>query len=266
MRLVTVATHSDGYFPWLIESCRRNTVKLDVLGWKQKWQGFNWRNKLMIDYLKQLPPQELVCFIDAYDVIILKQLTDMEPKFAAFTAATGYKIVVGCEHIKDSYSKLGAALYFPPCKGTYLNAGTYMGLAKDLLEILQEIYTKNNNPKADDQKLLSAYCNINPHNVYIDANNLFFLTIVNFNRNIDQYVPHYSSTPSSPFILHCNNYTRMDNVLKSLDYSFTSEDQTTINRYIIRSMTKKYGYIYAIIFVIIFIIILTIIFKLQKNK
>lgn len=37
MRLVTVATHSERYFPYLLESCKRVDAKLDVLGWGQPW-------------------------------------------------------------------------------------------------------------------------------------------------------------------------------------------------------------------------------------
>ena len=33
VKLVTVATHSKSYLPWLEESCRRYNVELIKLGW-----------------------------------------------------------------------------------------------------------------------------------------------------------------------------------------------------------------------------------------
>ena len=81
VRLVTVATHSQFYFPWLLESCKRYNTKIEVLGWGEKWKGFTWRFSLMIEYLKSLDPEEIVCFIDAYDVILLRPLEDIVSYF-----------------------------------------------------------------------------------------------------------------------------------------------------------------------------------------
>jgi hypothetical protein len=57
MKLVTVATHNDKYFPALQESCDRLGYNLVILGWGEKWQGFAWRFKLVRDYLETQPPE-----------------------------------------------------------------------------------------------------------------------------------------------------------------------------------------------------------------
>ena len=36
--------------PYLVESCKRNGKELTILGYGEKWQGFVWRFKLMIEY------------------------------------------------------------------------------------------------------------------------------------------------------------------------------------------------------------------------
>lgn len=36
IHIVTVATHNEGYFEYLVESCKRNGAKLEVLGWGTK--------------------------------------------------------------------------------------------------------------------------------------------------------------------------------------------------------------------------------------
>lgn len=52
LHIVTVATESKYYFPYLVESCKKYGKELEVLGYGEKWKGFNWRFKLMIEYLK----------------------------------------------------------------------------------------------------------------------------------------------------------------------------------------------------------------------
>ena len=54
IHIVTVATEKDCYMPYLIESCKKNGKELEILGFNQKWKGYNWRLKLMIDYLKNI--------------------------------------------------------------------------------------------------------------------------------------------------------------------------------------------------------------------
>jgi hypothetical protein len=48
--IVTVATESKYYFPYLLESCKNNGKELEVLGYGEKWEGLNWKFKKMIDY------------------------------------------------------------------------------------------------------------------------------------------------------------------------------------------------------------------------
>ena len=72
--IVTVATESKFYFPYLIKSCKNNGVQLKILAYGEKWKGFNWRFKLVLDYLKSLNGNDIVCFVDGYDVICTRNL------------------------------------------------------------------------------------------------------------------------------------------------------------------------------------------------
>ena len=72
MKIITVATHSESYFPIFEESCKKNNLELIVLGFGQKWQGFSWRFKLISDYIENLPLNEVIIISDAYDVIVLQ--------------------------------------------------------------------------------------------------------------------------------------------------------------------------------------------------
>lgn len=56
-------------------SCERHQLPLTVLGQGQRWQGFRWKLQLVRDALQvdvnQGRGDDLVAFVDAYDVIIL---------------------------------------------------------------------------------------------------------------------------------------------------------------------------------------------------
>ena len=74
LHIVTVATDSQYYFPYLVESCKRNGKELEVLGMGEVWQGFNWKYVKMMEYLKTLPTDDIVCFVDGYDVVCCRNL------------------------------------------------------------------------------------------------------------------------------------------------------------------------------------------------
>ena len=38
---------------YLEDSIKKNNGELIILGYGHKWEGFNWRNKLMIDFLEK---------------------------------------------------------------------------------------------------------------------------------------------------------------------------------------------------------------------
>ena len=166
MKLVTVATHSDGYYPWLLQSCTRHNAELTVLGWGEKWKGFSWRFTLMIDYIKSLNPNEIVCFIDAYDVILLQPLEKIAKKFIKIQNETNCKMVVAHELHSTYIQKFGTDITLGTCKNRNVNAGTYIGYAKDLIETLPKIYELGPHYHSDDQKSLIEYCK-KSHMTYI---------------------------------------------------------------------------------------------------
>jgi len=79
--VVTVATEPNYYFQYLQESCKKNEKELVVLGYGEKWKGFNWRFKLIINYLKTLKKNDIVCVIDGYDVLCTRNLNELKDVF-----------------------------------------------------------------------------------------------------------------------------------------------------------------------------------------
>ena len=81
MKIITVATHSQAYFPVLQESAKRHDITLVVLGWGQKWSGFGWKLQKLKDYIEFLPRDEIVVVLDAFDTLISAKVDELEKKF-----------------------------------------------------------------------------------------------------------------------------------------------------------------------------------------
>lgn len=228
--IVTVVTKTDYYFPYLVESCKKNGKKLIVLGYNQKWKGFTWRFKLLIDFLNKLKSTDIVCFIDGYDVICTRNLNELKDEFIKLKKETNSKIIIGHDKIINTgvyyINNIINYLYFGRCKDIHLNAGTYIGYVEDLINILLYIYTqteKNNN--LDDQQLLTKYCNLN-NDIYIDINNKLFLVINKPYSDVDNYLEFKNNkliyNNNTPFFIHCPGNTYLENILKLLNYNISN--------------------------------------------
>lgn len=156
--IVTVCTHDEGWFTALQESCKRRGAQLTVLGWGERWRGFSWRFNLMRSFLRDRPPDQLVAFVDAYDVLVLCNPTEIVRRFTEITSAAGpaVDIVLGIEdQVTSHIVNFLRGIAFRPCGDHIVNAGVYMGRAGRLLEMLALLPTEDT---LDDQKLLNNAC------------------------------------------------------------------------------------------------------------
>ena len=81
MKILTVGTHNKGYYEILQGSCKRNNLELINLGWGKEWKGFTMRYDLMDEYLDKQDDNEIIMFIDAYDVFLLEGEKEILKKF-----------------------------------------------------------------------------------------------------------------------------------------------------------------------------------------
>ena len=278
LHIVTVATDSEYYFPYLVESCKRNNKELTVLGYGEKWKGFNWKYRLMIEYLKGLNHYDIVCFIDGYDVICTRDLNELENEFIKIKNKTNSKIIVGNEKIiKGTFfyylSNILFNIYFGKCKDLNINTGTYIGYVIDLLEILQNIYNLNPNDTADDQKLLIKYCNMHNNDIFIDTDNKLFLTFGKPYSEIDYLIQVNNNgiiyNNNKPFFIHAPGQTYLDNTIRLLGYNLNNNN---IKKKMIERNVKKIVFIIKdnliviliVLFIVLFIFYYTI--KFYKKK
>ena len=160
LKLVCISTHSEGYFPALQQSCRKHNIKLNILGWGQKWKGLIWKFHLLMEFLKTSDPDDIILHADAHDVILLENEEQILAKYKSFNKP----IVLGIENPMN-YNFM-TALRNSICEKCddkhIINTGLYIGKASKLIEMLGEICTYNDcscDKNNCDQVLLNKFCN-----------------------------------------------------------------------------------------------------------
>jgi len=232
MKLVTVATHSERYFPYLKRSAEKYGHELVVLGWGEKWKGFVWRFELMREYLKNLDPNEIVCFIDAFDVVILQDPQTIEAKFLKYIKGDKNKILISREEyshkpVENGFLLFLQSLVFTKCKSEYINAGTYMGVVSNLVDLFQNMCDEFKcAPDSDDQRMIQEYCKKHNSKFVIDTDCDVFLVINSTVSSIKpgEYDIKFNNGKLSyknntyPGIIHANGYTNIDYIIAELGY------------------------------------------------
>jgi hypothetical protein len=240
LHIVTVATEPKFYFNYLVESCKNNGKELIILGYGEKWQGYSWKFKLIIDYLKTLKESDIVCFIDGYDIICNRNLNELKELFINFKNKYNFKILTGADIYKFKLQKYIATYYFKKCNNMLLNSGTYIGYANDLKELLLKTFDLNIKSN-DDQYLLTKYCIMNKNNVYIDKEQEFFLTIHKSFFNIDNELTFIDNKAyyhnKQPFFIHGPSCTYLNNVIIKLGYNLNNKH---INKELRKYFLKKF--------------------------
>lgn len=267
--IVTVANEYKYYLKFLEKSCIDNGVNLTILGLGEKWQGYTWRFYLLINFLKSINSNDIVCFIDGYDVICTRNLNEMITEFIIKQKKTKCKIIIGNDNYKFNFQKICASYYFSKCKSELINAGTYIGYVKDIKDVLSNINIKN--LKSDDQVLLTKYCKKNPNYFYIDKYNDFFLVIHKPLCEIDKYISvnnkivYYNN--KKPFFIHAPSCTKLNNIITKLNYNITKKEINDINNEFRKYLINKVKfYLNTIIqnnkLIIIIVIILLYLIKI----
>ena len=288
LKIVTVATQSNYYFPYLKESVERNGGELVVLGSGEEWHGFNWRYQLVIEYLKTTNKTDIVCFVDGYDIICCRNLNKLTTDFLKLKNTHNCKIIVGEDkyYTSEILKQIMAYNIFNggTCKEKFLNSGTYIGFSEDILDVIINIYTNSISNMDDDQLLMKKYCRLNPHDFYIDVKSELFLTIIKPYSEIDDLV-HIENGKlryknSEPYFIHGSSNTYLDNILLKLGYKIDNTIRNKLkddfykkyslyfspniyNKYVENENYKKY---YVLIILILIIIISILIYGYINKK
>lgn len=235
IKIVTVATERRMYMKWLEMSCEKNQTNLIILGMGEPWQGYMTKYFKMIEFLNTCDDEDVICFVDAYDVLMLKNANLLREAFVDTVENTNYKIIVANESIEefDQLSKvlndeMWRIIFKSENTEIQINSGTYMGYAKDLKEIILEMISYN---ERDDQTALNMYFNKNREFVFVDREKTFFHVSMAIE---DTFQPLYNS-----FFIHRHACKSMVNLIKGQGYEITKEEEISLVRETVNYFSKK---------------------------
>ena len=298
MQVITVATDPQHYYHSMVESARRNNINITILGWGQKWQGFIWKLKLIKDKLKFVDPNEIIMFIDAYDIIFLKDQNEIIKNFLSYKKNIVFGAV--CGNKSKLEKKVGDEIFykkynFPKKKSCFdkLNSGCYIGYAKNILDILNDIcnLVDCNDEKIDDQVVMSKYYSENydkkkielDYNVKLvynfECHNDFKYISDNLNRltnnqtgevgisgklfTLDEKGRFFvKETNSYPCLIHGHGYTNLNSIVKYLGLPSKIKSNNFNYSYNTFINTKK---IFITIFIVLLILLLLVIYKYKRK-
>ena len=231
LHVTCVATHSDEYFPILLESCNKHGIDLEVLGFGKKWGGFTMKINLIREYLNTLSNDDIVFVIDAFDVIVLQNKETMYKRFKE----ANKPIIISLDGDSDEIDFM-LTYYrrkiFQDCRSYYLNAGAYCGYVYALKELFSKICTEYNCSKLeqDDQVMLSNICNqYENKDLDLDLDSNIFLTLfrkhtftndIDFQRDNDGHI--VNKLGIEPCFIHCPGGANLDKVARLYNYNIDS--------------------------------------------
>jgi hypothetical protein len=280
MKVITVATHIERYYDSLLDSAKKNDIDLVVLGMGEKWQGYGWKFNKMIEYLKTINPNEIILFIDAYDVIFIDNISKIEKKFLEIKSKNDFKILIGSDILPNNiFYKYLHKRVFSSNNPRNINSGVYMGYAKDILEILTIINENNDFNKTNDQILFIKENNKNPSIFYFDEKHEIIVNAVgdlfngktNLENNNFEFITDEDNKiklvnndyNTYPMILHGPFNANLDDIILKYNCILTKKNNDSRLKYLLVSIKDYYKFFSMEIYILtIFIYLLLIYFFL----
>ena len=136
MKIVTCITdiNNDGFAHYLKPSCSYFNLNLVTLEpTSTAWPSHRLKDYYLLQYLKELPSEELVLFTDGYDTVMLADQEEIEKKFFSQKGSILFTAELGCwpsAALEQQYKPTSYA-------NQYLNSGGLIGRAGDLLTVLE---------------------------------------------------------------------------------------------------------------------------------
>ena len=128
-RVVCVSTAMRAELRTLKKSAEALGYQFDVLGMNTKWYGLGSKVTMFTDYLRDVDDDEVVLFVDAFDVLLLPDAKEIAKRYAENFMG---RIVIGAELACSPDKSLD--LVYPGVDFDkpfqYVNSGSYIGLVK----------------------------------------------------------------------------------------------------------------------------------------
>lgn len=184
-----VASVSSSPHPQLAQlrlSVQRCGYRLDTLGMGETWRGLGSKIALLAEYLQHQNDNDLILFVDAYDVLLLEPASQIVRTFMAFGK---HDVVFFGAETNCAPDRALHLLYPPRLHETpfrYLNSGSYLGSVFAVKAMLRDVATDvaqshvafGGDPfRFDDQRWFARFALANPERVELDTKAAFFHTL-----------------------------------------------------------------------------------------
>jgi hypothetical protein len=146
----------------LLHSCEKQGIKIDILGMGKPYRGNIDKLLHTRNYLNTLPDEDVVLFVDAYDVLILADENTILDKFLDMDVPFVISVERNCWPNPNLASKYPKG----PTSFCYINAGSYIGYVYNIKQILNELPTVKNNKS--DQLLFTLNYFTHPEHYTLD--------------------------------------------------------------------------------------------------
>lgn len=165
MKLVTVCTKTNQLLNDWESTARHWGYDYAILGRGEPWEGFVTLITLVLDYLNTTSsPEEVVCVVDCYDLVIAGPPSELQQKIRAFPA----QIIVGGEEqcMFNCFPNHCAVdgLEYPKFK--HVNSGFVAGTASNLMKLYEFVLA---NAPHDDQVGVGMYLAEHCDRVHVDT-------------------------------------------------------------------------------------------------
>lgn len=231
LHVCTVANKRHPNLQKLIHSCNAHGIKLDIIGMNKVYRRNTDKLRYMKRYCKRLPKNDLVLFVDAFDVLILADKKEIVSRFLDLNVPMLMAMETNCWPIES-------ASFYPSTSSPfkYINSGCYMGWVKDVKKWLNA-FDKILLAEKSDQAAVHKVFERNPSFHALDHWNKIFLCLYQVPSDVLQIDKvnkqiHCSYTNSSPCILHANgkSFDFWDQVYSSFFDTKATELQEQIQK------------------------------------
>ena len=261
MHVITIATDENDWLNNWKSSAQKWGYQYTILGKGREWKGFSTKIKLIIEFLLERDPEEIIAIVDAYDLLFTGPPAELDEKFISFN----FPIVVGGEDVcilncHKHTCKVNNNRY------KWVNGGCVIGYTKELISAYE--FTLQVSPD-DDQIGVAKYMDANHGKITVDGNQMIVANIrstdelkyINNNRfqhTITKQVPVIIHTP----FMYSDLGSRSEMVRK---HALDNYKSPKFGTYLLGFFSHSYKHVtknpaYSIIFysIIIFIVLLVI--------
>ncbi len=210
LHVVTVASLPNKTLAQLVDSCEQNGITLEILGMGLPFHYLADKLKHVWNYVKTCQKDDVVLFVDAYDVLLLASPSEILEKFYSLKAPFIVSAETRCYPLKEVASQ------YPPSPTAfkYINTGAFIGYAGYIKELFDELspFELDGAEKNDDQAIMTLHYLKNREKYLLDTRcdlfiNSFLLTDQQLTVDDSAKRVTFVETGKKPCVLHGNGHS-----------------------------------------------------------